>query len=46
MQSLAVTESDSNLALSVTKVELGLIHCSVLSPKQNQNSRIDMLSNM
>lgn len=43
LQSLAVTVSESNLALCV---ELGLIYCSVLSHKQNQNSRIDMQSNM
>lgn len=38
MRSLAVTESQSSLALCV---ELGLIYCSVWSPKQNQNSRTD-----
>lgn len=38
MRSLAVTESQSSLALCV---ELGLIYCSVWSPKQNHNSRTD-----
>lgn len=43
LQSLAVTVSQSNLALCV---ELGLICSSILSPKQNQHSRIDRQSNM
>lgn len=43
LQSLAVIVSESNLALCV---ELGLIYSSVLSPKQNQHSRIGRQSNM
>lgn len=42
MRSLAVTESQSTLALCI---ELGLIYGSVLSPKQNQNSRTDRYAN-